>query len=89
MNREEPLRDNIILEYPRGIAAVPVANVVIPMWFAEGVAQYQYENSSHDTWDSFRDMLLRDQSLNGTFLSLDELDVKFKKLIPFIYNFFL
>ncbi|HDT12384.1 MAG TPA: hypothetical protein ENO01_01875, partial [Candidatus Marinimicrobia bacterium] len=72
LDREKPYKDNIILEYPKGIGAVPVSNVVVPMWWAEGVAQYQYENSQADHWDSHRDMLLRDRALNRTLLSWHE-----------------
>jgi len=72
LDREKPYKDNIILEYPKGIGAAPVANVVVPMWWAEGVAQYQYETSQADHWDSHRDMLLRDRTLNGTLLSWNE-----------------
>jgi len=72
LDREKPFRDNIVMEYPRGIAAFPISNVVVPMWWAEGVAQYQFKESTYDYWDSHRDMLLRDQALNGKLLSYDE-----------------
>jgi hypothetical protein len=72
LDREKPFRDNIVMEYPRGIAAFPVSNVTVPMWWAEGVAQYQFKESTYDYWDSHRDMLLRDQALNGKLLSYDE-----------------
>jgi len=39
------------------------------MWWAEGVAQYQYENAGHDSWDSHRDMILRDAALNNRIMS--------------------
>lgn len=68
LDREKPFRDNIIMEYPRGIASVPIANVVVPMWWAEGVAQYQYKDAPHDLFDSHRDMLIRDRALNGKLL---------------------
>lgn len=73
LDREKPIRDNIILEYPRGIAAVPIPNVVVPMWWAEGVAQYQFSGSTNDFWDSHRDMILRDRALNDDLLYWNEM----------------
>lgn len=72
LDREKPYKDNIILEYPKGIGAAPISNVVVPMWWAEGVAQYQFESSQADYWDSHRDMLLRDRALNGSLLTWQE-----------------
>jgi Tol biopolymer transport system component len=72
MDREKPYKDNIIMEYPKGIGAMPVANVVVPMWWAEGVAQYQFAKSTGDLWDSHRDMLLRDRALNGKLYTWNE-----------------
>lgn len=69
IDREIPMKDNIILEYPKGIGSLPVANSIVPMWWAEGVAQYQYENAGHDSWDSHRDMILRDAALNNNIMS--------------------
>jgi hypothetical protein len=39
------------------------------MWWAEGVAQYQYKGADHEVWDSHRDMILRDAALNGRLMS--------------------
>ena len=72
LDREKPIKENIILEYPKGIGSLPVANSIIPMWWAEGVAQFQYENGDHDIWDSQRDMILRDKALNNTFLNWND-----------------
>ena len=69
IDREVPMKENIILEYPKGIGSMPIANSITPMWWAEGVAQYQYENSGHDSWDSHRDMILRDAALNNNIMS--------------------
>jgi Tol biopolymer transport system component len=68
-DREIPMKENIILEYPKGIGSLPIANSIVPMWWAEGVAQYQYENAGHDSWDSHRDMILRDAALNNRIMS--------------------
>lgn len=69
IDREIPMKENIILEYPKGIGSFPIANSIVPMWWAEGVAQYQYENARHDFWDSHRDMILRDAALNNRIMS--------------------
>ncbi|MCF7832577.1 MAG: hypothetical protein K9N05_03235 [Candidatus Marinimicrobia bacterium] len=69
IDREIPMKENIILEYPKGIGSMPIANSIVPMWWAEGVAQYQYENAEHDSWDSHRDMILRDAALNNRIMS--------------------
>lgn len=72
LDREKPIKENVILEYPKGIASLPVANSVVPMWWAEGVAQYQYESATHDSWDSHRDMILRDAALNNRIMSWND-----------------
>lgn len=72
LDREEPIKENVILENPKGIASVPIANSIVPMWWAEGVAQYQYEDATHDYWDSHRDMILRDAALNNRIMSWNE-----------------
>ncbi|MFA6618729.1 MAG: hypothetical protein WCT23_06660 [Candidatus Neomarinimicrobiota bacterium] len=73
LDREKPIKENIILEYPKGIGSLPIANSIIPMWWAEGVAQYQYENAGHDYWDSHRDMILRDNALSDMLMSWSEI----------------
>ncbi len=73
LDREKPIKENIILEYPKGIGSLPIANSIIPMWWAEGVAQYQYEKAGHDTWDSQRDMILRENILNDRILSWSDI----------------
>ena len=73
IDREIPIKENIILEYPKGIGSFPIANSIVPMWWAEGVAQYQYEKSQHDFWDSHRDMILRDRTLTNRFMSWNDI----------------
>lgn len=73
IDREIPIKDNVILEYPKGIGSIPLANSITPMWWAEGVAQFQYANSDHDIWDSHRDMILRDALLHENFLSWQDM----------------
>ena len=73
--KPESERDDILTGAPDRLALVPLANTVLPMWFAEGVAQHQMEEVRHDRWDSHRDMVLRTAVLDGTLLSLDDMGV--------------
>jgi hypothetical protein len=73
IDREIPMKENIIMEYPKGIGSLPIANSIVPMWWAEGVAQYQYENAQHDSWDSHRDMILREAALNNKIMSWNDI----------------
>lgn len=71
--KEETNRDDILTGAPDRLAVLPLANTVVPMWFAEGVAQYQTQAVHHDRWDSHRDMVLRIAVLSGTLLSLQDM----------------
>ncbi|MDR1760723.1 MAG: hypothetical protein LBR60_09415 [Fibrobacter sp.] len=44
---------------------------LLPLWFAEGTAQYESARMGFDSWDSHRDMLLRIASLNDQILDLE------------------
>jgi len=70
---EDEKRDDVVYGYPRVIVSYPFPGLVIPMWLAEGVAQFQYPGSPHDLWDSHRDMILRDRVLHDNLLSLDQM----------------
>jgi hypothetical protein len=71
--KEETNRDDILTGAPDRLTVLPLANTVVPMWFAEGVAQYQTQAVHHDRWDSHRDMILRIAVLDGTLLSLQDM----------------
>jgi len=73
--QREKNRPDILLGYPDVIASYPLATTVMPMWFAEGIAQYQVEAARHDRWDSHRDMALRTAVLNDQLLSFDDMGV--------------
>ena len=70
---EDEKRDDVIYGYPRVISSYPIPGVVIPMWLAEGMAQYMWPGTSNDFWDSHRDMLLRDRVLNNQILSFNKM----------------
>ncbi len=44
-----------------------------PMWFAEGIAQWESAGEGHDCWDSRRDMVFRCAVLDRKVLSLAEM----------------
>lgn len=73
--QRERNRPDVLVGYPDVLASYPVSTLVIPMWFAEGVAQYQTEGARHDRWDSHRDMILRSAVLGDSLLSFDQMGV--------------
>jgi len=72
---EAERRRDVLYGYPNVVASYPLSGIVVPAWFAEGVAQYNIPqlNFPHDTWDTHRDMILRMYALNHKMLSLEEM----------------
>jgi len=66
-------RKDILVGYPYIMASYPLPGVVVPMWFAEGTAQYQARGARYDRWDRYRDMVLRVAVLRGGLLSWAEM----------------
>jgi Tol biopolymer transport system component len=60
----EPFRVEAIHYFP---------NTILPMWLAEGIAQYESEQMHGDAWDSHRDMILRTLTLSNRLLSWDRM----------------
>jgi Tol biopolymer transport system component len=77
--QREKNRPDILIGYPDVLVSYPIMMTVVPMWFAEGVAQYQVAAARHDRWDSHRDMALRTAVLNNQLLSFDEMGVFSKR----------
>lgn len=73
MGYEEEKRPDVLYGYPNVIISYPLAMTSVPMWWAEGVAQYQVEGFDYDRWDSHRDMLIRTAALAGKLFSFDEM----------------
>lgn len=73
--QREQNRPDILIGYPDAIASYPVMSTVVPMWLAEGAAQYMAEGARRDRWDANRDMVLRTQVLAGAQLPFDEMGV--------------
>ncbi len=71
---EPERRDDVLYGYPNALVSYPLPSVVVPMWWAEGVAQHQANGSRYDYWDSIRDMILRDRWLHKRLLSFNEMD---------------
>jgi len=47
----------------------------MPIWFLEGIAQYESSRRGADRWDSHRDMILRTLTLSGKTLSWPHMQV--------------
>ena len=71
---EPERREDVLYGYPNGIVSYPIPSVSVPMWWAEGIAQYQSNEARWDWWDSFRDMILRDRIKYDKVLTINEMD---------------
>ena len=56
-----------------GLHVFPSENM--PIWFLEGIAQYESSRRGADRWDSHRDMILRTLTLSGKTLSWPHMQV--------------
>src|SRR3990172_2254832 len=72
---EPEKRPDVLYGYPNIIASYPISMTVVPMWLAEGMAQYQAPGLGYDKWDSHRDMLIRTAIMSGKLHSFDEMGV--------------
>jgi Tol biopolymer transport system component len=72
---ESEKRPDVLYGYPNILASYPIAMTVMPMWLAEGMAQYQAPGLDYDQWDSHRDMLIRTAVLANKLHSFDEMGV--------------
>ena len=71
---EPERRDDVLYGYPNGIMSYPLPGVVVPMWWAEGVAQFQSNEKRYDWWDSIRDMIVRDRLAHNQFPTFTEIN---------------
>lgn len=71
---EPERREDVLYGYPNGIASYPIPSVNVPMWWAEGIAQYQSDEQRWDWWDSIRDMIIRDRIKYDKVLTINEMD---------------
>ena len=75
MGYEKETRKDVIHGYPNKLVSVPLPGTVVPIWFAEGMAQFQRPGMDYDTWDAHRDMLLRTAVLDDRLQSLAEMSM--------------
>lgn len=75
MGYEKEKRPDVLYGYPNVIASYPIPMTVVPMWLAEGMAQYQAPGLDYDRWDTHRDMLIRTAILADKLHSFDEMGV--------------
>lgn len=68
---EKERRKDVLRGFPSIVTSYPVAGVALPVWFAEGVAQYQLNQFDYEFWDSHRDMILRSRALSNQLLTLN------------------
>lgn len=79
MGYEKEKRKDVLYGYPNTLISYPVPGTAMPPWMAEGIAQYMYLGATFDSWDSHRDMVLRDHVLNKTVFSFAEMNTFGKK----------
>jgi dipeptidyl aminopeptidase/acylaminoacyl peptidase len=48
---------------------------IFPMWFAEGIAQFESSRRGSDSWDTHRDMIMRTKALNDQLLPLSQMNM--------------
>lgn len=88
LNYEKERRPDVLFGFPNQIVSYPFALTVIPMWFAEGTAQFQLPGLNYENWDTHRDMILRTATVRGYLLSINEMGVFAKTSIgsESVYN---
>ena len=74
MGYEDIKRKDVLYGYPNILISYPIPGAIVPPWLAEGTAQYMYDNADWDSWDTHRDMILRDRFLNNSVLTIDEMN---------------
>ncbi len=79
MNYEEEKRPDVLYGYPNTLISYPIPGTNVPPWLAEGIAQFMYDDADWDNWDSHRDMILRDRTVNDNLLTFTEMNTFGKK----------
>jgi len=72
---EKERRRDVVRGFPNLLVSYPVSSVNMPVWFAEGTAQYQNNHARYDYRDPHREMILRDRVLHKRLLSLNAMSV--------------
>ena len=72
---EKERREDVVRGFPNVLVSYPVSGINIPVWFAEGTAQFQSPSKRFDYRDSHREMILRDRTVTGKLLDLKQMSV--------------
>ncbi len=72
---EPERRKDVVRGFPNSIVSYPISSINIPVWFAEGTAQYQAPGAKFDYRDPHREMVLRDRVMHDALLSYTEMGV--------------
>ena len=79
---EKEKRPDVLYGFPNKIVSYPLATgSIMPIWFAEGTAQFQLPGLGYDCWDTHRDMILRTATLQNYLLTMNEMGVYGKNSI--------
>lgn len=68
-------RPDVLFGFPNKIISYPLAMTVVPMWLAEGTAQYQLPILNYENWDTHRDMILRTAVVQDYLLTMNQMGV--------------
>ncbi|MBC8479145.1 MAG: biopolymer transporter Tol, partial [FCB group bacterium] len=74
MGYEDEKRDDVLYGFPNMIISYPIPGTSVPPWLAEGTAQHMYEDANFDFWDSHRDMIIRDKTVNHDLFDFHEMN---------------
>jgi Tol biopolymer transport system component len=72
---EEERRPDVVRGFPDILVSYPISGITVPVWFAEGVSQFQTPSKRFDYRDSHREMILRDRVMTGKLLDYDAMSV--------------
>ncbi len=72
---EKERRKDVVRGFPNVLVSYPISGINIPVWFAEGTAQFQSPDKRFDYRDSHREMILRDRVVTHNLLDLNQMSV--------------
>jgi len=72
---EDEKRKDVVRGFPNSVVSYPISSINIPVWFAEGVAQYQATGARYDYRDPNREMIIRDRIIYDQMLTFEDMGV--------------
>ncbi len=72
---ENERRKDVVRGFPNVLVNYPLSSINMPVWFAEGVAQFQNTPNRYDYRDPHREMILRDRVLHNQMLTYNAMSV--------------